>query len=154
MSLEGFFLLKRSYPLPDSSTLTDYKLCDFSISSKEATRLIKILDSTKVTGLDKIPVIIFKNRSTLTPTLVKLFNRCLKEKCLWNVSAACPVFKNIDEHSFPLKYLIIINVYYKKWLLIISTDTTFWSTKMAFRCTMGLHTVSAKHFIIKSSRER
>ena len=66
------------------------------------------LDSSKVSGLDCIPVVVLKNCDPeLSYISAKLFKMCLKESCFpdfWNISLVFPVFNNIGERSTAKNY--------------------------------------------------
>ena len=97
-----------NYPLPDIPSRTDCLVSDFRISVREVSRQVHDLESTKATGPDQVPVVVLKNFSPeISPILEKLFNRCVKEKCVpssWKVSSVCPIFKNSGERSSPSQY--------------------------------------------------
>ena len=65
-------------------------------------------DSSKVSGLDCIPVVVLKNcEPELSYILTKLFSKCLKESCFldcWKVPSVVPVFKNVGERSTAKNY--------------------------------------------------
>ena len=68
--------------LPVFSSRTNLKLYNISITLKMVKKVITILDSSKVSGPDCIPVVILKNcEPELSYVLAKLFNMCLKESC-------------------------------------------------------------------------
>lgn len=53
----------------------------FSSQHTEVSKHIKSLDRKKATGPNKLPLLVLKNiNQELFPILVKLFNRCSKEK--------------------------------------------------------------------------
>ena len=59
-------------------------------------KVIKNLDSTKVSGPDCILLVVLKNyEPELSYILAELFNMCLKESCFpdcWKASLVVPVF--------------------------------------------------------------
>lgn len=68
----------KDYPLLEFHHLKEPKLDDISILAWEFSKLIKSLDFKKATGLDKIPVAVFKNFDPeLSPIWAKLFNQAL-----------------------------------------------------------------------------
>ena len=71
-------------------------------------KVIRNLDSSKLSGPDCIPVVVFENcEPELSCILVELFSMCLKESYFpdcWKVSSVVPVFKNIGERSTAKKY--------------------------------------------------
>lgn len=68
-----------------------HKICTISILAWAVSRVIKILDSMKVTGLDEITAVVLKNFGPeIIPILEELFNCYLKKKCVsssWKLSA-------------------------------------------------------------------
>ena len=64
-------------------------------------KVITSLDSSKVSGLDCIPVVVLKNcEPKLSYILAELFNICLKESQFpdcWKVSSVVLVFKKVGE---------------------------------------------------------
>ena len=66
------------------------------------------IDSSKVSGPDRIPVVVLKNyEPELLYILAELFNMSLKEFCFpdcCKVSSVVPVFKNIEERSTGKNY--------------------------------------------------
>ena len=71
-------------------------------------KVIRNLDSSKLSGPDCIPVVVFKNcEPELSCILFELFGMCLKESYFpdcWKVSSVVPVFKNVGERSTAKKY--------------------------------------------------
>ena len=71
-------------------------------------KVITILDSSKASGPDCIPVVVLKNcKPKLSYILAELFNMCLKKSCFpdcWKVSLVVPVFKNVGERSTAKNY--------------------------------------------------
>lgn len=91
--------------LPDFPPLTEHKLCNLTILTQDISKSVKNLDFTKVTGPDKIPVIVLKYlKPELSPILVKFFNCCLKEKFSQVCGQMFSVFKNVREHLFLTQY--------------------------------------------------
>ena len=61
-------------------------------------KVIRNLDSSKVSGPNCIPLVVVKNcEPELSYTLAQLFNMCFPE--CWKVSSVVQVFKNIGERS-------------------------------------------------------
>ena len=62
-----------------------------------------ILDLSKASGLNCIPVVVLKNcELELSYILAQRFNKCLKGSCFpvfWKVSSVVPVFKNVGARS-------------------------------------------------------
>ena len=82
-----------------------------------------ILDLSKASGLDCIPVVVLKNcELELSYILAELFNKCLKESCFpdcWKVSSVVPVFKNVGERStaknyHPVSLLSVVSKVFEK----------------------------------------
>ena len=71
-------------------------------------QVITNLNSSKVSGLDCIPVVVIKKcEPELLYILAELFNMCLKESCFpdcWKVSSVVSVFKNVGERSSAKNY--------------------------------------------------
>ena len=67
-----------------------------------------ILDSSKASGADCIPVVVLKNcESELSYILAEFFNQCLKESCFsdyWQVSSVVSVFKTVGERFTAKNY--------------------------------------------------
>ena len=62
---------------------TNLKLHNISVTSQMVKKVIKNLDSSKVSGPDCIPVVVLKNCETeLSYILPELFSMCLKESFL------------------------------------------------------------------------
>ena len=78
------------------------------MGSKLVKKVITNLDSSKVSGLDSIPVVVMKNgKPELSYILVKLFNMCMKKSYFpdcWSVSSKGLVFKNLGERSTAKNY--------------------------------------------------
>lgn len=77
------------------------------------------------------PVSVLKNLiPELFPTLAKLFNNCMKEKCflsLCKLPAICLAFMNTDDNSSPLQYYALsaslLHVISKHFESIINKET-------------------------------
>ena len=87
--------------LPVFPSRTNLKLHNISVTSKMIKKVIMILDLSKASGPDCIPVVFQKNcELELSYILAELFSKCPKESCFpdcWNVSSVVPVFKNVGE---------------------------------------------------------
>ena len=87
---------------------TNLKLHNISVTSQMVKKVIKNLDSSKVSGPDCIPVVVLQNcEPELLYILAELFNMCLKESCFldcWKVLLVVPVFKNVGERSTAKNY--------------------------------------------------
>ena len=87
--------------LPVFPSRTNLKLHNISIAPKMVKKVIKNLDSSKVSGPDCIPVVVLKNcKPELSYILAQLFSMCLKESCFpdcWKFSSVVSVFKNVGE---------------------------------------------------------
>ena len=98
-----------SISLPIFPSRTNLKLHKISITPKMVKKVITNLDSSKVPGLDSIPVVVLKNyEPELSYIPAELFNICLKESCFpdcWKVSFVALVFKNVGESSIAKNYL-------------------------------------------------
>ena len=85
--------------LPVFSSRTNLKLRNISVTPKIVEKVITNLDSSRVFGPDRIPVVVLKNcELKLSYILAELFNVYLKESCFpdyWKVSSVAPVFKNV-----------------------------------------------------------
>ena len=72
-------------------------------------KVIKNLDSSKVSGSNCIPVVVIKNYDPeLSYILAELFHMCLKESCFsdcWKVSSVAPILNNVGEMSMAKNYL-------------------------------------------------
>ena len=68
--------------LPVFSSRTNLKLHNISITSKMVKKVLRDLDSSKVSGPDCIPVALLENcEPELSYILAELFNTYLKESC-------------------------------------------------------------------------
>lgn len=85
--------------LPDFPPLTEHKFCDLTILTKEISRSVKKLDFNKVTGSDKIPVIVLKY---LKPELSPILPKRETFPSLW--SDVFTVSLNAREHLFLTQY--------------------------------------------------
>ena len=66
--------------LPVSSSRTNLKLHNISVTPKMVKKVVKNLDLSKVSGPDCIPVVVLKScEPELSYKLAELFNNCLKE---------------------------------------------------------------------------
>ena len=87
---------------------TNLKLHNISVTPKIVRKVVMILDLSKASGPDCIPVVNLTNfELELSYILAELFNKCLKESCFpdcWKVSSAVPVFKNVGERSTAKNY--------------------------------------------------
>ena len=96
------------YELPSFSCKTDITLSNVVITPKMVKKAICILDSSKTSGPDGIPVIVLKNcEPELSFIQTDLFNLCLKELSFpdcWKFLSVVLVFKNVDERSDPKNY--------------------------------------------------
>ena len=94
--------------LPVFPSRTNLKLHNISITPKMVKKVITNHDSSKVSGLDCIPVVVLKNcEPELSYILTKLFSKCLKESCFpdcWKVPSVVPVLKNVGERSTAKNY--------------------------------------------------
>ena len=74
-------------------------------------KVIRNLDSSKVSGPDCIPVIVLKNCAPeFSHILVELFIMCLKEHCFpdcWQVSSAVHIFNIFGENSTVKNYCLV-----------------------------------------------
>ena len=104
----NLFARNGSQQLPDFPSRTEQRLSSKNITAKMTSRAIYVLDASKATGTDRIPVIVRKMCSPkLSPVLAKLYNKSLAESCFpscWKSSSVVPVFKNDGERSDPGKY--------------------------------------------------
>ena len=74
-------------------------------------KVITNLDSSKASGLDRIPVVVLKNcEPEISCILAELSNMCLKESCFpdcWKVSSVVPVFRNVGKRSTAKNYRLV-----------------------------------------------
>ena len=90
-------------------------------------KVIMNLDSSRVSGLDFISVVVLKNcEPELSYILAELFSMCLKEFCFpdcWKVSSVVPVCKNVGERStakryhHPVSLLSVVSKVFEKLLI-------------------------------------
>ena len=109
--------------LPVFPSRTNLKLLNISITPKIVKKVIRSLDSSKVSGPNCIPVVVVKNcEPELSYILSTLFNMCLKESCFpdcWKVSLVVPVFKTVGErftakNYCPVSLLSVISKVFEK----------------------------------------
>ena len=97
--------------LPVFPSRTNLKLHNISVTLKMVKKVMK-LDSSKVSFLDCIPVVVLKNcEPERSYILAELFRMCLKESCFpdcWKVSLMVPVFKNFGERSTAENYPLLV----------------------------------------------
>ena len=85
-------------------------------------KVITNLDSSKASGPDCIPVVVYFSEPELSYILAKLFNNCLKQSCFpdcWKVLSVIPVFKNVGKRSTtkkkrPVGLLSVVSKVFKK----------------------------------------
>ena len=96
------------HELPEFTPRTDVTIESCPITASQVASVISQLDSSKATGPDGIPVIVFQKCSPeLSPILSKLFNKCLQEHSFpscWKMSSVVPIFKNSGERSDARNY--------------------------------------------------
>ena len=90
-------------------------------------KVIMNLDSSRVSGLDFISVVVLKNcEPELSYILAELVSMCLKEFCFpdcWKVSSVVPVCKNVGERStakryhHPVSLLSVVSKVFEKLLI-------------------------------------
>ena len=89
--------------LPVFPSKTNLKLHNISITSKMVKKVITNLDSSKVSGPDRMPLVVLKTyEPELSYILAELINMCLKESYFPDcskVSLVVPGFKNVGERS-------------------------------------------------------
>ena len=94
---KNFNLDDSGISLPVSSSRTDLKLHNISVTPKIVKKIIMNLDLSKPSGPDCITVVVLRKcEPELSYILADLFNKCLKESCFahcWKVSSVVPVFK-------------------------------------------------------------
>ena len=85
--------------LPVFPSRTNLKLQNISVTPKMVKKVIMILNLSKASGPDCIPVVVLmKCEPELSYILAELFNKCLKESCFpdcWKVSSVFPVSKSV-----------------------------------------------------------
>ena len=86
---------------PFSSSRTNLKLHNISVTAKMVRKVVMNLDLSKASGADCIPAVVLKNcEPELSYILAELFNKCRKESCFpdcWKVSSVVPAFENVRE---------------------------------------------------------
>ena len=91
-----------------SSSRTNLKLHNISVTPKMVKKVIMNLDLSKTFGPDCIPKVVLKNcESGISYMLAELFSKCLKESYFpdcWKVSLVISVFKNVGERSTAKNY--------------------------------------------------
>ena len=87
------------------------KLHNISVTLKMVKKVITNLDSSKASGLDRIPVVVLSNcEPEISCILAELSNMCLKESCFpdcWKVSSVVPVFRNVGKRSTAKNYRLV-----------------------------------------------
>ena len=87
--------------LPVFSSRTNLKLHNISITSKMVKKVIRDLDSSKVSGPDCIPVALLENcEPELSYILAELFNTYLKESCFpdcWRIHQCSVYFRMLGK---------------------------------------------------------
>ena len=89
---------------------TNLKLQNIFVTLKMVKKVITILDSSRTSGPNCIPMVVLRNcEPELSYILAKLFNieLCLKESCFpdcWKASSVVLVFKNVGERSTANNY--------------------------------------------------
>ena len=105
---ENYNLDDSGISLPVFLSRTNLKLHNISVTPRMVKKVIKNLDSSKVSGPDCIPVVVLKNcEPELSYILAELFNMCLKESCFpdcWKVSSVVPASKNVGKRSTAKTY--------------------------------------------------
>ena len=109
--------------LPVFPCRTNLKLHNISLTPKMVRKVVMILDLSKASGPDCIPVVVLKNcEPEHSYILAELFNKCLKESCFpdcWKVSSVVPVLKNVGERSTakyyrPVSLLSVVSKVFEK----------------------------------------
>ena len=78
--------------LPVFLSRTDLKLHNISVTPKMVKKVITILDSSKASALDCIPVVVLKNcEPELSYIIAELFNKFPKESCFPDCSKVSSV---------------------------------------------------------------
>ena len=97
--------------LPVFLSRTNMKLHNISVTLKMVKKVITNLDSSKASGLDRIPVVVLSNcEPEISCILAELSNMCLKESCFpdcWKVSSVVPVFRNVGKRSTAKNYRLV-----------------------------------------------
>ena len=109
--------------LPVFPSRTNLKLHNIFVSPKMVKKVTMNIDLSKVSGPDRIPMVVLKNcELELSYLLAELFNKCLNGSCFpdcWKFSSVVPVFKNVRERSTAKSYLpvnllsVVIKVFEK-----------------------------------------
>ena len=112
-----------SFPVFPSRT--NLKLHNISVTPKIIKKVRTILDLSKASGRDCIPMVVLKScEHDLPYILAELFTKCLKESgfpdCL-KVSSVVPIFKNVRERSTaknyrPVSLLSVVGKVFEKLL--------------------------------------
>ena len=93
--------------LPVFPSRTNLKWHNISVIPKMVRKVVMILELSKVSGPDCIPVVVLKNcEPELSYILAELFNKCLKTPFpdCWKVSSVVPLFKNVGKRSTAKNY--------------------------------------------------
>ena len=88
-----------SQQLPDFPFHTKQRLSSKNITAKIVSCTIYDLDTSKATGPDRIPAIVFK---MVSPVLAKLYNKLLTESCFDSCrksSSVMPVSSSVHKSS-------------------------------------------------------
>ena len=116
--LRTLTLINQTPLLPVFLFRTNLKLHNISVTPKMVKKVISILDSSKPSGPDCVPVVVLSNcEPELSYILGELFNKCSKESSFpdcWKVSLVVPVCKNVRKMStaknyFPLSLLSVVS---------------------------------------------
>ena len=111
--------------LPAFSYRTNLKLHNISITRKIVKDIIAKLDSSVVSGLDCIPVVILENcEPGISYIAAEVINMCLRESCFsdsWKVPSVVPVLKNVGERSTannyrPVSLLSVVTKVFEKYV--------------------------------------
>ena len=110
--------------LPVFPSRTYLKLCNIYVTPKMIKKVISVLDSSKVSDPNCIPVVVLKScEPELSYILAELLlNMCLKESYFldcWKVLLVVPVFKNVVERStlinyYPVSLLSVVSKVFEK----------------------------------------
>ena len=99
---------KSDTSLPVFPFRTTLKLHNISVTRKMVKKVISILDSSKPSGPDCVPVVVLSNcEPELSYILREFFNKCSKESSFpdcWKVSLVVPVCKNVRKMSTAKNY--------------------------------------------------
>ena len=111
--------------LPVSSSRTNLKLYNISVTSKMVKKVITNLDSSKVSCPDCIQVVVLKScEPEFSYILAELFNVYLKESCfpyLWKVSLVVSVFRNVGgkytgKNYCPVSFFSVVSKVFEKFV--------------------------------------